>query len=260
MDDTANLGLPYIMAAQAQKHVTHNEALRSLDALVHLAVLDRDLTVPPTGPMDGTRDIVATGATGDWTGQDDRIAAWQDGAWMFYQPRDGFICWIVDEQIAVVRAGGSWLGLTGGGGSSSFVPFSQRAFVRQMSVSPVNNATLTVVSWDSEVYDTSGYWDTAAATRFTIPQTGTYLFWGYVAFNSSIGTLNFAQVQHKDVSNSVIEQYPWDIPSNGYAALASGPITATANDYLELRLYQNSGATRNLHTDGRNYFTIARVA
>lgn len=33
-DSTTNLLLPYLMAAQAQKHVTHNEALRLLDGLV----------------------------------------------------------------------------------------------------------------------------------------------------------------------------------------------------------------------------------
>ncbi len=43
MEQSANLQLPYIMPSQAQKHVTHNEAIRTLDALVQLAVLDRDL-------------------------------------------------------------------------------------------------------------------------------------------------------------------------------------------------------------------------
>ena len=33
-DTTTRLLLPYILAAQAQKHVTHNEALRRLDGLV----------------------------------------------------------------------------------------------------------------------------------------------------------------------------------------------------------------------------------
>ena len=33
-DATTHLMLPYILAAQAQKHVTHNEALRILDGLV----------------------------------------------------------------------------------------------------------------------------------------------------------------------------------------------------------------------------------
>ena len=35
MDETANLKLPYILPSQAQKHVTHNEALALLDRLTH---------------------------------------------------------------------------------------------------------------------------------------------------------------------------------------------------------------------------------
>ena len=73
MDDTPNLGLPYIMAAQSQKHVTHNEAIRALDAIVQLSVLDRDLSTPPTTPADGARYIVASSPTGAWT--DDRRPA-----------------------------------------------------------------------------------------------------------------------------------------------------------------------------------------
>ena len=57
-DATTHLLLPYILAAQAQKHVTHNEALRLLDGLVQLSVLDRDLTAPPGSPADGDRYIV----------------------------------------------------------------------------------------------------------------------------------------------------------------------------------------------------------
>ena len=38
MADTPNLVLPYIAANQSQKHVTVNEALRRLDALVQVTV------------------------------------------------------------------------------------------------------------------------------------------------------------------------------------------------------------------------------
>ncbi|NIY96792.1 DUF2793 domain-containing protein, partial [Salipiger sp. HF18] len=61
-DTTTHLLLPYIHAARAQQHVTHNEALRILDGLVQLSVLDRDLTAPPGSPTDGDRYIVASGA------------------------------------------------------------------------------------------------------------------------------------------------------------------------------------------------------
>lgn len=78
MDDTDNLQLPYQMPSQAQKHVTHNEALRMLDALVHSRVVDRDLAAPPSSPSDSERHIVGSGASG---GREGQVAAWQDGAW-----------------------------------------------------------------------------------------------------------------------------------------------------------------------------------
>ena len=46
MDTSPNLQLAYLMAAQSQKHVTYNEAMRALDALVQQIVLDKDLADP----------------------------------------------------------------------------------------------------------------------------------------------------------------------------------------------------------------------
>jgi hypothetical protein len=63
MTETANLGMPFIEGSQAQKHVTHNEALRILDAAVQIGVLDTALTAPPSSSAEGARYIVATGAT-----------------------------------------------------------------------------------------------------------------------------------------------------------------------------------------------------
>jgi hypothetical protein len=108
MTDTANLGLPVLAAAQAQKHVTHNEALRILDTLVQLAVLDRDLAAPPASPTDGQRWIVAAGATGAWAGHVNQVAAWQDGAWQFSTPRIGWVAFVVDEGTLLTWNGSAW--------------------------------------------------------------------------------------------------------------------------------------------------------
>ncbi len=102
--------MPFIEAAQAQKHVTHNAALQVLDAVVMLSVLDRDLAVPPGSPADGERYLVAASATGAWAGKDGTIAAWQDGAWGFYAPKEGWLAWIADEDILLVFDGASWTG------------------------------------------------------------------------------------------------------------------------------------------------------
>jgi hypothetical protein len=46
MSNSTHLLLPYVLTAQAQKHVTVNEALRLLDGLVQLAVLERIRLTP----------------------------------------------------------------------------------------------------------------------------------------------------------------------------------------------------------------------
>lgn len=107
-ENTARLKLPYIMPSQAQKHVTHNEALRLLDALVHPGVLDRDLNTPPADPQEGDHYIVGAGATGAWDGKDDQLAAFMDGAWFFLAPVAGMLAYVVDEARLFVWNGGAW--------------------------------------------------------------------------------------------------------------------------------------------------------
>lgn len=113
MENTANLALPYIMPAQAQKHVTHNEALGMLDALVQLSAHDRDRTEPPSAPEDGDRHIVGVDAEGPWEGRDGHIAAWQDGAWAYFQPAEGWRAWVAGEDALLVFHDGQWAPIGG---------------------------------------------------------------------------------------------------------------------------------------------------
>ena len=114
MNETPNLSMPYILAAQAQKHVTHNEAIRAIDAIVQLSVLDRTLATPPVSPADGDRYIVAATPAGAWAGQAGKIAAWQDSAWIFYTPKKGWIAWISSENAALAYNGSAWVTFSGG--------------------------------------------------------------------------------------------------------------------------------------------------
>lgn len=111
MSDTVNLKLPFLAPQQAQKHVTHNEALAALDRLVQLTVLDRNLASPPTSPVEGARYIVAAAATGAWAGKSNQIAAWVDGIWLFHAPIEGWIAWVADEDVLLVHDGAQWAAL-----------------------------------------------------------------------------------------------------------------------------------------------------
>ena len=78
------------------------------NAIVHLSVLDRDLVVPPVSPSNGQRYIPAVNATGAWAGKSLAVAAFQDGAWMFYAPQPGWLAWIADESRLAVYNGTAW--------------------------------------------------------------------------------------------------------------------------------------------------------
>jgi hypothetical protein len=113
MSETIHLELPYIAASQAQKHVTHNEALRILDALVMLSVKDRDLSAPPGSPADGDRYLVKPAGSGGFAGKDNQIAHFRDGAWTFHTPRSGWLCYVEDEELPLVYDGSAWVSLLG---------------------------------------------------------------------------------------------------------------------------------------------------
>ncbi|WP_163266437.1 DUF2793 domain-containing protein [Chelativorans alearense] len=108
MADTTHLGLPLIAASQAQKHVTHNEALTILDQLVQLSVISRQLTAAPGAPDDGDRYIPAAGSTGAWAGWDFNVAVYTGGAWVKLVPRAGWRAFVADEADLVIYVGGAW--------------------------------------------------------------------------------------------------------------------------------------------------------
>ncbi|VDC33183.1 DUF2793 domain-containing protein [Pseudogemmobacter humi] len=116
-DDTDILGLPLILPAQAQKHVTHNEALLALDAIVQLAVLDRSRTAPPETAVPGDRHIVAASPTGDWAAQAGRVAVLTAEGWRFHAPRPGWRAHVLAEGQTAVFDGLGWKTPAEGAGS-----------------------------------------------------------------------------------------------------------------------------------------------
>lgn len=103
---TENLQLPFIQAAQAQKHVTHNEALEVLDVTVQLTIQNFDRLTPPANPSAGEAWALGATPVDAWDGQAGAIAAWQGGGWIFVTPKEGWRAWgMQPEEMRVYRAG-----------------------------------------------------------------------------------------------------------------------------------------------------------
>ncbi|GAA4809305.1 hypothetical protein GCM10023232_00370 [Sphingosinicella ginsenosidimutans] len=113
-DASPRFSLPFLLPGQAQKEMFHNEALLTLDSIVHPVVEDGPSAAPPSAPAEGETWIVAGGATGAWAGQEDAIATWSAGGWRFTAPLPGLLAWN--------RAAGLWLHWDGANWSDGRLP------------------------------------------------------------------------------------------------------------------------------------------
>lgn len=107
------LELPYLQPSQAQKHVTHNEALQRLDVVTQLSVVRFGSLTPSALPTAGETHTLGTGALDAWAGQGGRIAIWNGTVWLFVIPQEGWRAWGVEEQELRVWTGGDWLPVPG---------------------------------------------------------------------------------------------------------------------------------------------------
>lgn len=100
MSNTANLMLPYLAVGQAQKHVTVNETLRRLDAVVQLSVVSATTTAQPASSSDGAVYIVPSGKGGAaWSAYADwSLGYYRDGSWEQVTPREGWIAYVRDSK------------------------------------------------------------------------------------------------------------------------------------------------------------------
>ncbi len=71
-------------------------------------VLDQNLSIPPGSPSVGDRYIIASGATGAWSGQDDNIAEWLGTSWFFFPAVEGMRTYVADENLVYEYTGSAW--------------------------------------------------------------------------------------------------------------------------------------------------------
>lgn len=114
MTQSTNLQLTYLADGQAQKHVSVNESLRRLDAVVQLAVMSATTSAEPSSPSDGAVYILPAGKTGArWAAMTNlALAYYRDGAWEEIAPREGFVAYVKDVDEALIYTGATWAALS----------------------------------------------------------------------------------------------------------------------------------------------------
>ncbi|SLN62012.1 DUF2793 domain-containing protein [Pseudooctadecabacter jejudonensis] len=213
------LGLPYIQPAQAQKHVTHNEALAVLEAAVQLTVVAHDAVTPPAAPAEGDRYIVPAGAEAAWGGAQGDIAVWDGVGWNIISPKAGWQAYSQALQSALRFDGTDWQ--ADGGGSST-----QQTLGINTTADTTNRLS---VAADATLLNHEGAGHQVKVNKAATPDTASLLFQTGFSGRAEMGTAGndaFA-IKVSDDGASWTTALSFD-PATGVADGAA--IQATPND------------------------------
>lgn len=108
-DATPRLGFPFLAIGQAQKELTHNQALLLADFLIQPVIQSATLSAPPVALTEGHCWIVGAAATGEWAGKEAKLACWTAGGWQFLDPFEGMTVWSVADTANLQWRASSWL-------------------------------------------------------------------------------------------------------------------------------------------------------
>lgn len=168
-NETSRLGLPLLMPAQAQKHVTVNEALMRLDGLTDLLIEQLGARVPPDTVADGQAWDIGANATGAWAGKTGQIAIGCNGGWIFAEPRRGMQGFVAARGVHAIHNGKAWVPgaqTLGASGAGMIAGMDEAEVIVSPGASVVSGVTIP-----------AGAMVIGATARVVEPITGTLTAW-----------------------------------------------------------------------------------
>jgi len=108
METTSRLALPMIVPGQAQKELTHNEALQKLDMLVAGAVEQSPSNDPPAAPIDGACYLIGESPSGEWSSYPDHVASFSAAGWRFVAPTMGMTLQFKPDRVPATYGPEGW--------------------------------------------------------------------------------------------------------------------------------------------------------
>jgi hypothetical protein len=173
------------------------------------------------------------------------------GLWRIYPKAGGL--YLIDDAGVVVGP----LGSGGGGGLGDHGSRVKKDATGQT----VNNGTLTALTWQTEDWDTDGYWTSGASTKFTIPtgMDGKYLVGGGYTFDTATA---FDQLVSISLNGTELLSTRSRQGSASAVNRTSTILNLAATDYVEMLAFQTSGSSKTTATFAANMseFFIQRLA
>lgn len=124
----------------------------------------------------------------------------------------------------------------------------------------IPDTTWTVVEYETEEHDYGGIYDNSANYRFTAPSTGIYA----IAASIEIAAISSSDYVYLALfkNGSLLAEIDRHFYVTSLLPLLNGSVPAvylTRGDYVDVRVYHNYGAGRNLSGDENCYFMAAKV-
>jgi hypothetical protein len=145
-------------------------------------------------------------------------------------------------QVLTVAAGApSWA--TPASGTASFVGCSLTKTANQST----SNVTLTTVTWDSELFDTSGFHDNSTNnSRITIPsgKAGKYLFIATINWNNSASGYREGRFTQNGTAKTYFNFAA--TPTGEAATVGHMILDCAVGDYVEIKVEQSTGGSLDM--------------
>jgi len=132
------------------------------------------------------------------------------------------------------------------GGLYSNIEFSN---FNKTSTQSISSGSVTLVTWNPQS-DIHGFWNSSQNNRITIPSGITKVRLSCLLNVDDLREVRIHYIQLL-LNGSVIEEheYGWENSSRDrYLKIVSRILDVSTSDYLQIRLYQNSGSSRNILT------------
>lgn len=218
MSETSpNLDLPFLMPDQAQKHVTHNEALQRLDLIAQLTITDQ-LAAPPASGVEGACYAITAPATGIFAGKEGQLACRTDGDWLFLRPRRGWLAWSLATNRALCYDGSVWQPLP--------LPAVVSAEMIGAGATPDAGNRLAVAS-DASLFNHRGAGHQLKINRADEQATGSVLFQTAFGGRAELGLLGNANFGLKMSPDGTSWKQAIQIDTTGLVRLPARPVCRT---------------------------------
>lgn len=250
-NQTPTLLLPYIQPSQAQKHVTHNEALHMLDVIVQLSVPVMPLQAPPSSPAEGDHFIVGTGATGAWAGHDNSVALFDQSNWVFITARAGWRAGVVANSSILFFDGSNWI-------SPAESDFQNIDGVGIATTS--DNTNRLAVSSDATLFSHAGAGHQLKLNKSTVTDTASLLFQDNWSGRAEVGLAGDDDLQLKISADGSAWRAALTVNSDaGAAKLQIGEHDTTADKLIFRTSINGSNGTYAIgKTSGLNRLTFEK--